>query len=102
MPAVTTPKNIRTNFRFIMPFSITPSGKLKPAIAIIKANAVPIGIPFWNNATAIGVYNFAVGLVYLPASIIAGYLWKLNPNYAFGFAALVAVAAFVFFVRGRQ
>ena len=52
-----------------------------------------------KRATAIGVYNFAVGLVYLPASIIAGYLWKLNPSYAFGFAALIAVVALVFFVR---
>lgn len=55
-----------------------------------------------KRATAIGVYNFAVGLVYLPASIIAGYLWKLNPNYAFGFAAFVAAAAFIVFVSRKQ
>ena len=165
MPIDTTAKNIRISFNFITPFSMTPSGKLNPAIAIMKASAVPIGIPFWNNATAIGrrriiaseyviyflmalgfilasskwhvialfvmfgifyaidegqskayitdleqkkrataigVYNFAVGLVYFPASIIAGYLWKLNPDYAFGFAALVAVVAFVFFVSQKQ
>ena len=55
-----------------------------------------------KRGTAIGVYNFAVGLVYLPASIIAGYLWKLNPNYAFGFAAFIAVVAFMFFVRKKE
>ena len=55
-----------------------------------------------KRGTAIGVYNFAVGLVYLPASIIAGYLWKLNPNYAFGFAAFIAVVAFMFFVRKKR
>ncbi|MFA5887497.1 MAG: MFS transporter [Candidatus Nanoarchaeia archaeon] len=55
-----------------------------------------------KRGTAIGVYNFAVGLVYLPASIIAGYLWKLNPNYAFGFAAFIAVVAFVFFISKKK
>lgn len=54
-----------------------------------------------KKGTAMGLYNFITGLVYLPASIIAGYLWTVNPDYAFGFAALVSVAALVFFfVRG--
>jgi MFS family permease len=51
--------------------------------------------------TAIGVYNFFTGLIYLPASIIAGALWKLNPNYAFGFGGLVSALAFVFFLSGK-
>lgn len=54
-----------------------------------------------KRGTAIGVYNFFTGLVYLPASVIAGYLWKLHPNYAFGFAGIISAAAFVFFLSKR-
>ena len=72
------------------------------AIDESKSKAYITDLEQKKRATAIGVYNFAVGLVYLPASIIAGYLWKLNPNYAFGFAAFIAVIAFVFFVRGKE
>ena len=51
-----------------------------------------------RRATAIGTYNFITGLVYLPASIIAGALWVLNPIYAFIFAAIVASIALSFFI----
>jgi len=51
-----------------------------------------------KRGTAIGLYNFVTGVVYLPASIIAGYLWTLNPNFAFMFAALVSVAALAMFM----
>jgi len=52
-----------------------------------------------RRATAIGMYNFTTGLVYLPASAIAGALWVLHPTYAFGFAAIItfiAMGAFIF------
>jgi len=52
-----------------------------------------------RRATAIGLYNFMTGLVYLPASAIAGALWIFNPAYAFIFAATVTVVALVIFVR---
>ena len=51
--------------------------------------------------TAIGAYSFFTGLVYLPASIIAGALWKIGPSYAFGFAGITSAAAFVFFISRR-
>lgn len=51
-----------------------------------------------RRGTAIGIYNFATGLVYLPASIIAGYLWKINPNYAFIFAGVVSIVALIYFI----
>ncbi len=51
-----------------------------------------------RRATAIGLYNFVTGLVYLPASVIAGLLWAANPAYAFGFAAIVALCALCTFV----
>ena len=52
-----------------------------------------------RRATAIGLYNFVTGLVYLPASVIAGLLWVFNPSYAFVFAVIVvfiAMFAFIF------
>jgi len=52
-----------------------------------------------HRATAIGLYNFTTGLIYLPASIIAGLLWKFNPAYAFMFAAGVSVIALLFFMK---
>ena len=55
-----------------------------------------------KRGTAIGVYNFILGLIYLPASAIAGYLWKLNPNYAFEFGAAVSAVALVFFLSKRS
>jgi hypothetical protein len=54
-----------------------------------------------KRGTAIGAYSFFTGLVYLPASLIAGALWKIGPSYAFGFAATISAAAFVFFISRR-
>jgi MFS family permease len=51
-----------------------------------------------RRATAIGMYNFVTGLVYLPASAIAGALWIFNPVYAFVFAAIVAFIAMCVFI----
>ena len=51
-----------------------------------------------NRATAMGIYNFTLGLIYLPASLIAGFLWKLDPNYAFLFAGCVSLLALIYFL----
>ena len=51
-----------------------------------------------RRATAIGMYNFVTGLVYLPASAIAGLLWVLHPTYAFIFAAIIASTAMIVFI----
>jgi MFS family permease len=51
-----------------------------------------------RRATAIGVYNFFTGLVYLPASVIAGALWIFNPSFAFIFAAVIALIAMIVFI----
>jgi MFS family permease len=50
-----------------------------------------------RRATAVGVYNFVNGLLYLPASLIAGALWAFDPRWAFGLATLLAVAAMAVF-----
>jgi MFS family permease len=58
-----------------------------------------------RRASAIGLYNFVTGLIYLPASLIAGALWLLHPASAFLFAAglaLVALAAFLLLRPDRQ
>jgi len=55
-----------------------------------------------RRATAIGTYYFTVGIIYLPASIIAGILWKINPNCAFVFAGVISLAALVFFASQKR
>ena len=45
MLKVTIPKNIKSNFNFIIFFNIKASGKESPTVDIIKAKAVPRGTP---------------------------------------------------------
>ncbi len=54
-----------------------------------------------RRASAIGLYNFVTGAIYLPASLIAGALWLLNPSSAFLLAAGLALAALVVFALTR-
>jgi MFS family permease len=51
-----------------------------------------------RRASAIGVYNFLTGLLYLPASLGAGALWVVSPASAFLVAAGLTVAAMAAFV----
>lgn len=51
-----------------------------------------------RRATAVGVYNFVTGALYLPASLLAGALWVLAPGWAFGVAMVLSLAAIVVFV----
>lgn len=56
-------------------------------------------------ATAIGAYNFVTGVIYLPASLIAGALWAVHPSIVYFLAALlslVAINAFMFLRLVRQ
>ena len=50
-----------------------------------------------RRASAIGVYNFVTGIIYLPASLIAGALWLMHPASAFIVAACLAFFAIVAF-----
>lgn len=54
-----------------------------------------------RRATAVGVYNFVTGGLYLPASLVAGALWTVAPGLAFGLAAVLSVAAIVIFLLVR-
>ena len=51
-----------------------------------------------RRATAVGAYNAVTGMLYLPASLLAGALWTLDPSWAFGLATLLALAAIGAFV----
>lgn len=47
-----------------------------------------------NRGTAFGLYNASMGLLALPASFIAGYLWdKISPAAPFYFGALCSIIA---------
>jgi MFS family permease len=51
-----------------------------------------------RRATAMGVYNFVTGALYLPASLVAGAIWVVNPNVVFIVAAFISLAAVITFV----
>ena len=50
-----------------------------------------------RRATAVGVYNFVTGMLYLPASLIAGALWTVAPSMAFAVSATLSLAAIAVF-----
>lgn len=54
-----------------------------------------------RRASAMGLYNLVTGVVYLPASLIAGTLWLLNPASAFLLAAAAALLALGMFAVMR-
>lgn len=71
------------------------------AIDEAQSKAFIADLELERRASAIGVYNFVTGLVYLPASLIAGALWLLHPASAFMFAAAVALVALISFLLLR-
>lgn len=53
-------------------------------------------VPDNKRGTAYGLYNASLGVMSLPANIIAGYLWdKVSPAATFYFGAVCALAAFL-------
>ncbi len=50
-----------------------------------------------RRASAIGLYGLVTGLVYLPASLIAGALWSIAPSAVFLVASAICLAAIVVF-----
>jgi MFS family permease len=68
------------------------------AIDEAQSKAFIADLELERRASAIGLYNFVTGLIYLPASLIAGALWLLHPASAFLVAACLAFAALTVFV----
>lgn len=54
-----------------------------------------------RRATAVGVYNFVTGMLYLPASLLAGALWVYSSNLAFLFSVGLSLLAAVVFAVAR-
>ena len=54
-----------------------------------------------RRASAIGMYNTVTGMLYLPASLMAGALWLINPASAFLLAAAFASVALLAFLYLR-
>ena len=54
-----------------------------------------------RRATAVGAYNFVTGLLYLPASLVAGALWTIDPRWAFALATFLAAASMALFAAVR-
>ena len=50
-----------------------------------------------RRATAVGAFNFLTGALYLPASLLAGALWLVDPRWAFAAAAVLSGAAIALF-----
>jgi MFS family permease len=49
------------------------------------------------EATALGTFHTAVGIIALPASLIAGFLWTIEPRFTFIFGGVIALIAAVLF-----
>jgi MFS family permease len=53
-------------------------------------------VPDENRGAAYGLYSAAIGVMALPASLIAGVLWnRISPAAPFAFGAVLAAVAFV-------
>ena len=71
------------------------------AIDEAQNKAFIVDLEAQRRASAIGLYNFVTGVIYLPASLIAGALWLLNPASAFVLAAGLAFSALCVFALTR-
>lgn len=63
------------------------------AIEDSQSKALIADLEHERRASAMGIYQFVTGLVYLPASLIAGALWNVAPEFAFGLAAALSLLA---------
>jgi len=54
------------------------------------------------RATALGTFHTAMGLMALPASLIAGFLWQINSSMPFVYGAAVSIISVVLFIVFRN
>ena len=47
------------------------------------------------RGTSLGTFHMFISLATLPSNLIAGYLWNINTDYTFFFAAIMAVIALI-------
>ena len=67
------------------------------AIDESQTKAFIADIELERRGSAIGVYNFVTGILYLPASLVAGALWTVSPNLAFGLSSILSLLAIITF-----
>ena len=59
--------------------------------------------PEYRKATAFGVYHTVSGVMLLPASVIAGFLWdSYGPVAAFAYGSVLSFIAGAVFIAGRD
>lgn len=71
---------------------------------LLRTLAVDLA-PVELRGTAIGAFYTFNGIALLPASIIAGFLWKLNPSYPFYYGSATSICAAIllmFFVKVKK
>jgi len=54
------------------------------------------------RATALGTFHTTIGLVALPASLIAGLLWQIAPAMTFIYGSVVSIISVVLFIIFRS
>jgi MFS family permease len=54
------------------------------------------------RATALGTYHTLIGMIALPASMIAGFLWTITPSSTFLFGSSVSIISVILFVVLRN
>lgn len=51
-----------------------------------------------QRASALGVFQTITGLIILPASLVAGWLWTINTDFTFAFGAIVSFVSVILFL----
>ena len=51
-----------------------------------------------QRGTALGIFQTTIGVIALPASLIAGILWQVNTDFTFIFGAGVSLLSVIFFL----
>jgi len=54
------------------------------------------------RATALGTFHTMIGIIALPASLIAGFLWSITPTLTFFFGSSVSIISVILFVVLRN
>ena len=78
MHSVTTPKNIPINFKVITFLSSIASGRDKPTTPIIKAMAVPKGIPLLTSTCTTGKMPEALEYIGTASTVAVGTAKRLS------------------------
>jgi len=51
------------------------------------------------RATALGTFHTTIGLVALPASLVAGFLWQITPGITFIYGSIVSIISVALFIK---